>query len=305
MRRFVGYCLAALSVLLLGGVLAGTASAQELEPRAYSPSPVGANFVVVAYGYQSGDVFVDPTLPIEDIEVKLNTGSIGYSRTFGLAGRQSSITVVLPYVIGNVSGTVFEQSREIERFGGADLRMRFAMNILGGAAMTRKEFAARKPATTLGASIVVIAPTGQYDPERLINIGSNRWSFKPELGVYKPHGRWTFEGSTGVWFFTTNGAFYGGTEYSQKPLATLQGNVSYTIRPRLWVAGGATFFAGGRTAVGGVEKDTFQKNSRFGVQASVPVGARQSLKFSYVHGLTTRIGGKLDSFGVAWQYTWF
>jgi hypothetical protein len=292
-------------VALHCGAIADHALAQELEPRAYTPSPIGAQYVVVGYSHQTGNVFVDPTLPISDIAVRLDTGSLTYGRTFGLLGRHTSVNVTLPYVLGNVKGTVFEERREIERSGSADLRMRFAVNLIGGPALTPKEFAKRAPTSTLGASLTVVAPTGQYDPARLVNIGSNRWSFKPELGVSVPRGAWRFEGTGGVWLFTENDAYFGGARFEQRPVETIQGHAIYTFRRQLWVAASATFFAGGRRVVNGVEGSTLQKNSRFGVQASIPFGSGHSLKLNWARGLTTRAGGDFTTIGVAWQYLWF
>jgi hypothetical protein len=291
--------------LLLGAIGPRPASAQDLEPRAYTPAPVGTNFVFVGFARQTGSVFVDPTVPITDVDVVLNSGSLGFGRTFALAGRQASITVVAPYVIGKVSGTVFEQQREVTRSGAADLRVRLAMNLIGGPALSPREFAERKPTTTLGASLTIVAPTGQYDPARLINIGSNRWSFKSELGLSKPRGPWRFETTGGVWVFTKNTAYFGEKRFEQRPVATFQGHISYTFRPQLWVAASATFFAGGRTVVDGFEKDTLQRNSRVGAQISLPFARGQSLKLTVARGVTTRIGGDFTTVGVSWQYLWF
>jgi hypothetical protein len=213
--------------------------------------------------------------------------------------------VALPYVWGEVSGEVLEQRQSITRSGLADMRFRFAMNIVGGPAQKPKEFAARKPSTTLGASLTVVAPTGQYDPAKLINIGSNRWSFKPEVGLAHPIGRWYLEVYGGVWLFTDNDNFFGGSRREQKPLATLQTHVSYTIRPRLWLAADATFYSGGRTVVDNAIKADLQKNTRVGLALSLPVGRRYSVKIAWARGLTTRIGGNFNTIGIAWQYIWF
>jgi hypothetical protein len=297
--------IAALLFLPLGATPAGPALAQELEPRAFTPAPVGTNFVVVGYVRQTGNVFVDPTLPISDIEVVLNGGSLAFGRTFGLAGRQASVTVVAPYVTSTVSGTVFEEQREVTRSGAADLRVRFATNLVGGPALPPREFAAREPTSTLGVSLTVVAPTGQYDPARLVNIGSNRWSFKPEVGLSKPHGPWRFETTGGVWLFARNGEYFGGSRFEQRPVGTVQGHVSYTFRPQLWVSASATYFGGGRTVVNGVERNTLQKNSRVGAQISLPIRRGQTVKLTWARGVATRVGGSFNTIGVAWQYLWF
>ncbi|HVI71846.1 MAG TPA: transporter, partial [Pyrinomonadaceae bacterium] len=180
-----------------------------MEPRAYSPAPNGTQFVLLSYGHQSGDVLLDSSLPLEDVSVSLNAASFGYGRTFNLAGRQASVAVLAPYMWGTAQGTVFEDQINVRRSGGGDLRVRFSTLFKGGEALASKEFAQRKPGTIIGASVSIVVPTGQYDPARLVNPGSNRWAFKPEIGISKPNGRWTFEGMGGAWLFTTNKSFLG------------------------------------------------------------------------------------------------
>lgn len=295
----------ALHVLIFLATIAATCPAQEIEPRAYSRAPVGTNFILISYAHQTGDVLTDSSLPLRDVSVKLHSGTVAYGYTFGLAKKQANIGVVLPYVYGKVRGTVFENALEVKRSGLADMRVRFSMNLVGSPALTPKEFAARKPATVIGASILIVAPTGQYDPARLVNVGTNRWSFKPEVGVSKPIGRWTLEAAGGVWLFTANDNFFGGVRREQRPLASLQGHVTYTLRPRMWLAGGATYYRGGRTVINGVESNDSQSNSRLGATFSYPIGTRQSIKASWGKGLIARYGGKLNTVAIGWQYTWF
>jgi hypothetical protein len=281
------------------------AAAQELEPRAYSPNPTGANFVLMAYGHSTGDVVFDPAVPITDVSAHINTTAAFYGRTFALFGRSASAAIQLPYVWGTVEGNVFEARRTIYRSGLADLRLRLTSNILGGPALAPREFAKRTPRTTLGASLLVIAPTGQYDPTKLVNLGTNRWVFKPELGLSHPAGRWWVELYAGGWFFTDNDNFFGGSRRHQNPIATFQTHVSYVFRPRLWVAGDATFYTGGRTTVDDVQKADLQRNTRLGLTASLPVKRRGGVKVSVARGIITRIGGDFTSVAVAYQFLWF
>jgi len=292
----------AVMVLLLA---AGRSAAQQLEPRAYAPNPSGANFALVNYGYQSGDVVFDTSLPITNVTANINSTAAAYVRTFGLFGRSASAGIVLPYVWGHLQGDVGEQAREIHRSGLADTWLRLATNLLGGPAMTPAEFMTHKPSTTLGMSLFVVAPTGQYDPSRLINIGSNRWSFKPELGVSHPMGKWVFEVYAGVWLFTNNNDFFGGHVREQAPLGSTQAHVSYTFRPRLWVAADYTYYWGGRTTVDGVLNADFQHNSRFGLTLAVPVAKNQSIKVSWSKGAATRLGANFTTYTIAYQVLWF
>lgn len=294
-----------LATVLSLSTVGAAAAAQELEPRAYAPNPSGANFVLAVYGHTTGDVVFDPSVPLTNVAASVNGAGLFYGRTFGLFGRSASAAVQLPYVWGTVEGDVFEARRSVHRSGLADLRLRLTANLLGGPALSAREFASRRPRTTLGASIVVLAPTGQYDPSKLVNVGTNRWAFKPEVGLSHPAGRWFVELYAGAWLFRDNDDFFGGSRRAQDALYGLQGHFSYTFRPRLWLAGDATFYAGGRTTVDGVEKADLQRNSRLGLTLAVPVKRRSSVKASWSRGLTTRIGGDFQTLAVGYQILWF
>jgi hypothetical protein len=183
--------------------------------------------------------------------------------------------------------------------------VKLSVNLLGGRALRAGEFAAARRSTLVGASVTVAAPTGEYSRNRLINLGSNRWSFKPEAGVSVPVGRWNLDAYAGVWLFRANDEFYpGSARREQDPVIAIQGHVSYTVRPRLWIAVDTTWYSGGTTTLDGVRKADLQRNSRIGATVSVPLGAGHSLKGYYSTGATTRIGGDFDTVGAAWQMTW-
>ncbi len=285
-------------------LFAGPAAGQELEPRAYSPNPIGANFLVQSYAFQSGDVLFDPALPFSDVVARINTSVTGYGRAFSLFGRSASVLVMAPYAWGSMKGNVGEDFQQITRSGFADLRAKFTVTLLGGPALKPREFVLRKPSTTLGASFTASFPTGQYDPAKLINIGTNRWAFKPELGLSHPIGPWTLEAYAGVWFFGDNADFNGGKVRSQNPLTSFQAHVAYTLRPRMWIAGNATYYTGGVSYVNDVPTDTRQANSRVGLTFSLPLGTRHSIKLSYANGVTSRIGSNFSTYGIAYQFFW-
>ena len=291
--------------LFLTAALASTAAGQEMEPRTYSPAPMGTQFVLVSYGHQSGDVLLDASLPLKDVNIKLNAASVGYGRTFNLAGRQANVAVLFPYLWGTAQGTVFEDQVSVGRSGGGDVRVRFSTLLKGGEALSPREFAQRKPSTIIGASVSIVVPSGQYDPARLVNPGSNRWAFKPEIGISTPKGRWTFEVMGGTWLFTPNNSFLGNSRRAQKPMASFQGAVIYTLRRRMWLSGNATYYSGGSTAINDKENEDRQKNARIGATFSFPLNRQQSFKIAWAKGVTTRIGGNLNTFAIGWQYAWF
>jgi len=291
-----------LLALVLGG---GTLFAQELTPRFYAPVPAGGNLVQVSSGRSTGGVLFDPSLPFDDVNAQINSMFLLCGRTFGLLGRSATAGVALPYVWGDIDGLVEGEYRRVTRSGLGDVRAQIAVNVLGGPALAPPEFARHRPRTVVGLSLGMAAPSGQYDSSRLINIGSHRWAFKPEVGVSRTEGRWYLELYGGVWLFGRNDDFFGGAVRDQDPLGTFQAHVSYTFKPRLWLSGDATYYTGGRTTVNGVAKADLQKNSRLGATLALPVGRRSTLKVSWATGFTTRIGADFDSLGIAWQTAWF
>jgi hypothetical protein len=290
-------------LLLIAG--AATLRAQQLEPRAYSPSPIGTNFFGVGYLFMHGGATLDPSVPIENVKGKINSVAPYWGRAFGLAGRLAQVTVGVPYAWGTVTGDVAEVTQSVRRSGFGDPQLRFAVNLIGGPALTPQQFRTHTPQTTLGASLTVLCPFGEYFPSKLINIGTNRWAFKPELGVSHPSGKWTFEAYAGVWFFTDNSDFFGGHVRTQNPLASYQAHVIYNVNPRMWAAFDFTYYSGGQTTLDGQRKDDRQNNTRGGLTAAIPVTPHQSLKLAWANGVTARIGTKFQTIGVAWQYVWF
>lgn len=293
-------------LIFAGCSLFEQACAQELEPRAYSPNPTGVHFVALNYGRSDGDVIFDPSLPVEDVKAKLTATSAGFGQTFSLGSHSANFAIVLPYVSGQLSGAVDKVQTRIERRGLGDARLRIGMNLLGAPAQSLEEFERHPPrSTTLGASLAVIAPTGQYDSSRLINISGNRWAFKPEIGVSQPVGRWFFDAYAGVWLFTNNNDFYGGSQRAQDPLMNLQVHVSYSFGRALWLAADATHQEGGSTHVGGIANADRQSNTRIGLTMSLPLYARQSIKLAWSKGAVVRIGGDFTTIALTWQYQWF
>jgi hypothetical protein len=296
----------ATSFLLLALLGTVPAAAQELEPRAYSASPIGANFLVVGVSRSSGGVLFDPTVPAVDVHANIEAGTIGFGRTFNLGGHLALATAALPYVWAGVTGSVAEQTQEVTRSGIADARLKVSVTLRGTPALSPAEFVKAPPRTNIGASLSIAAPMGQYFRDKLINVGTHRWAFKPEVGFSRPRGRWTLDLSGGAWLFTSNDQFYPGTSTrSQDPLFAFQAHLSYNVTRRAWAAVDATWYAGADTSVDGGPPGSRQNNSRIGGTLSLPVLDRQSIKIAYSTGASVRTGANFDTIAVAWQYLWF
>jgi Putative MetA-pathway of phenol degradation len=294
-------------LLLSWFAAAADACGQDLEPRAYSPSPVGTWFAGVGWSRSSGDIAFDPSIPITDAHATLNAPALGIGNTFGVFGRQALLTAGLPYARGTVYGEVGNDEQSVYRSGLADVKVRFSVNLRGSPALSAKEFAKRTHRNfIIGTSVFITAPSGQYGNTKLINIGTNRWSFKPEVGVSYPVKKLDLDLYAGVTFFTENGAFYTGQSIrTQEPLTALQAHVSYTIRRGLWAAIDSTWYGGGSTVVNGGAPSERQGNSRLGATISLPIKTQQSVKVTYSSGVSGNIGQKFNTVGVGWQYVWF
>jgi len=281
--------------------------AQDLDPRAYARVPVDATVLIAGFNYTYGSVVLDPTLPIKDLEAKVESPMLGIARTFSLFGLTSQAYVVLPYSWAQASGKVLGEDSSITRNGFGDTRFRLSVLFLGAPAATVEEFAKSSPQTVLGASLTVTAPTGQFFSDKLINLGTNRWSFKPEIGLsYVVSKQWYIDLYAGVWFFTTNNSFYPGTSVrSQDPLLTFQTHVSYNINPLMWAGIDFTYYTGGQSSVNDVYQNDRQNNSRIGATFNLPVSSKSAIKFAYSTGAVIRVGGNFSTISVAWQTVFF
>lgn len=280
------------------------AQAQSLEPRSYVNTPVGMNFLIAGYGYADGTIAFDPSLPVADAKYRANAGVLAYARSLDVWGKSAKFDMVLPYSTFSGSALVGGQPKVREMSGFGDPLFRFSMNFYGAPALSLKEFADYRQDLIIGASLQVSAPLGQYDDSKFINLGNNRWSFKPELGVSKALGGWTVEIAPGATFYTDNTDFNKGSRFAQAPLYTVQGHVIYGFRSGIWLALDGTYFTGARTTVNGVRGDNLQTNTRAGLTLALPVDRHNSVKFYASTGTSSRTGADFNAVGVAWQYRW-
>ncbi|MBS1560271.1 MAG: transporter [Bacteroidetes bacterium] len=299
-RAIIVIILAAL--LCLGGL---ALHAQDLDPRAYAKVPVDMTVLVAGFSYSDGSVVTDPTAPIQNLQAVMRGATLAVGHTFSLFGQTAQVLASQSYVWGLASGTVLSNDMYGEKGGFGDLRVRLSTLFYGAPATERANFKPQEHNTVLGASVMVQAPTGMYEPDKLINIGNNRWALKPELAFSQPFGeRVLLDVYAGVWFFTTNDAYYPGTsERKQNTMPVIQAHVSYTVQPALWVAFDATYYVGGRSTVNGVLLPDEQNNVRVGGTLVVPVVAGNSIKLAASTGAIVRGGANFTTLSLAWQTT--
>jgi hypothetical protein len=221
-----------------------------------------------------------------------------------IAGRSAKAGVVIPYAWlsgdGYVSGNY--QTRVVDGF--ADPEFYFSINLTGAPALSFKDFKDYQQDTIIGFTFKLTAPLGQYEQDKLINLGTNRWSFKPEFGISQALGKWTVEAATAVIFYTDNDEFYSDQTRQQDPIYSAQFHVIYAFPKNIWFAVSSTYYTGGRTTIAGVLKNDLQQNWRSGFTLALPVNRYNSIKLYASSGVSTRTGTNYDVLGIAWQYRW-
>lgn len=292
-----------LSLLLVSWIGASTAAAQDLEPRAYTNTPVGLNFLIAGYAYQTGDVVTDAAVPLEDGKVHVHNAVLAYARSFGLFGKSSKFDVIVPYGWASGSATVGGQQRDRYIDGFADPRFRLSVNFYGAPALRLHEFKDYHQDVIIGASLQVAPPFGQYDPNKLLNIGNNRWAFKPEIGISKTIGPASLELAPSITFYTDNHDFLGKTR-KQDPIYAVQGHLVYRFGEPLWASFDGTYYGGGTSTLDGVENDDRRSNARVGLTLALSVNRHSSIKLYASKAVATRIGGDFDLLGMAVQLRW-
>jgi hypothetical protein len=300
-RPALSYLAIAWSLLIVSN-----AAAQELAPRAYWPAPVGTNVALLAYQRNSGDIVIDPSLPITGVESEIDYFQVTYQRSFSLFGRSGAAQLSLPFADGLTEGTVEGEFLQRKTTGITDARLRMAVNLLGAPAMDAEGFRSLRanPKTIVGASLLVQVPTGEYNSDKLLNLGTNRWSVKPAIGVIIPlRPTWLFEIELGAWFFGDNDNFLGKIR-EQDPILSTEVHLVKRIRPGFWASVDANFYRGGETRVGSDFNDDLQRNSRAGFTLVFPIRGRHAIRGSFSTGVSTRSGGDFEMYSLSYLYVW-
>ena len=288
--------------LLFLGSFCYCAQGQELEPRAYAALPKNLNTIAVGYGFSRGNVLTDPSLPVSNFKVSLQSLTGVYLHTFAFVGKLARVQVNIPFIqmLGKLQ--ISGQDTTASRNGFADARIRLGINLTGTPALGRKEFTGYTQKTIIGISLVTVVPTGLYHPDKRVNTGSHRWGFKPEVGVSKRINRIYTETYAGIWFYSDNNKYLVDKTLHQEPVFSVQGHVSYYFKNLMWVSVNGTWFNGGRTLVDDTPQGELLDNWRIGATWSVPIAKGQSLKLQFHVGAFTSNGYDYNAISLVYQH---
>ena len=182
-------------------------TAQDLEPRILASIPTGTNILIAGYGYSSGNILLDNSAPIKDLNAELNNAIVAYARSFKLFNKLTKIDVVVPYSFAEFNATLNQIDTSTTRNGFGDPIFRISMLLVGSPPLKPSEFIKHDHDNfKLGVFLRLKVPVGQYNPDKLINLGSNRWAFKTGVaGSYTLNKKLVFEGHLNM-HFTRAGA---------------------------------------------------------------------------------------------------
>ena len=291
--------LAALLVLLMAPC---SLLAQDLEPRRWTHMPTGLNVLGLGTSYSAGDIYFDPVLQLEDVEVEMAGVGLVYLRTFNFLGKSARADFTVPYATGNWHGLLEGEPAKTRRKGFRDPRVRLSVLLYGAPAETLQEFAkSPKSNTVVGAAVSLKLPWGEYYPEKLINLGSNRWVVRPQLGVTHTRKKWTYELTGSLFWYSDNDDFWGGNKLENEVLYAIQGHVIYTFKPGLWASFSTAYGHGADAFINNVDKDLRVDNWLTALSLGMPINRQQGLKFSWLRARTRNDkGADMDSFSVGW-----
>jgi hypothetical protein len=278
--------------------------AAELEPRAYSNIPVGQNFIIAGYAYMNGGVGFSPAVPIRDAQLQVHNSIFAFARSLDIWGKSGKFDVIVPHAWFSGEALVAGESRSRAVSGFGDPVVRLYVNLIGAPALSVKEFGNYKQDAILGVSLAVSAPGGQYDDQRLLNIGTNRWYFKPEVGLSKAMGPFIVELAASAYIFTDNHQPFQGKNLERDPLYAARGHLVYSFGAGIWGSLDATFFTGARTTIDGRRVDDLQQTSRVGATLAFPINRQNSIKLSGSSVVSAHGGANLDMIAIAYQHRW-
>ena len=303
-RRLSARSICLTALLLWAASTSVDALAQDLTPRTYWPAPKGTRLLIFGYAYQSGDVVTDPSIPITGVDSKIDSGVVAYQQTLDLFGRTGNLQFEVPYVDGTTTGMVSDEPGRRDVSGFGDVAATLTVNLLGAPSMSPEEFQQlrQSPRRILGASIKIVAPTGEYEADKLINIGTNRWAARMQLGYIQPLSRkWLLEVSAGAWFFEDNDEFLG-MKREQDPIGALNLHLVRRFRPGFWASLDLNYYLGGHTTVGGERKSDLQRNSRLGASIAYPFKRKHAIKLGISEGVVTESGGDFRTITLNYVY---
>jgi hypothetical protein len=279
--------------------------AQFTDARTYVQGPVGLSNVELDYQHARANASIDTSLVVGSANLNLNKAILSYTHNFSMLGRLAWATANFPF--GSLGGSIDESGTSGSASGMGDSSVELAVLLKGGQALSAAELATYERTTIVGMSLTVSAPTGEYNANKVLNLGSDRWSFKPELGLSYPFGpeqEWEVDGYINAYFFTDNTAYQGVKILHQEPLPGIEAHVSYSVTPSFWTSLDSRYAFRGETVVDGAKQNNPQQNLIVGTEANWSPNAHSSLSVVFAKAVIHTNAPAYTGVSVAYVYSW-
>ena len=264
--------------------------AQDLEPRRWTPIPLGLSVIGIGVAHTSGDIIFDPVMLVDNAELDLDVLGVSYVTSFKFFNKLARFDFTIPLATGKWQGLLNGEQTKLTREGLLDPKVRLSINLIGTPASNAKEMQHylinRKSNTVVGAAIELSLPLGEYYSDKLINLGENRFSIRPQIGIVHKNGNWSYELTGSVFIYTDNDDFYQKQRRKQKPLYAIQSHLIYNFDAGKWISLSAGYGLGGQSKVGNTYKNDKKHTVLSSLSFGMPLSSSQSVKIGYLNGKT-------------------
>ncbi|PQB05932.1 hypothetical protein BST85_02890 [Aureitalea marina] len=284
--------------------------AQDVEPRRWTPIPLDTRVIGAGYAFTQGEVLFDPSLLAEDVKIQIHTVAFSYVHPLRIGKKFARLGILIPVNFEDWNGLLEGVPRSVKRSGLVDPRIRFSINLIGAPASNLKDlqqFYQENPThTTLGFSLAIRLPLGQYDESKLINIGENRFMFRPQLGLEHRWGPWSYELTGSVFFYSENNEFFPDQRKVTDPIYAIQNHLIRRFKKGMWLAVDLGYGYGGESSLDTIPLADYRSNLVVGGSVGVRIDPRQAIKLVYFRKeALNSVGSDVNSFGLVWTMVLF
>ena len=286
-------------------LLPSLAHAQFTDPRYYDNFPVGVHQFELGYAYVHANASIDPAIIIGNAKLNLNQGLIDYTYYFGFLRRTAWVSPAVP--VANLNGAISGTQINGSIVGAGDSSYQAAILLMGAPPLSPAEFDKYHPITTVGVSLTMTAPTGLYRPGKLLNLGSNRWSFRPEIGVSHPFGpkkKWVFDAYVNSSFYSVSASQGSTNRLHQKPLPGLEAHISYSLFSSLTGSIDTRCSIFGDQTLNGQDQHNRQKNFLLGSEWALSVNPKNTFTLELAKALVHQNGPAIAGLSMRYDYFW-
>jgi hypothetical protein len=274
-RLRTGKKIALIACSILAAICAQPAYAGKARDYLNAPKNTWVTFYNIGYSTFVTPVEGGEDFGVPEIGTNVLSQSVIITRVLDLWGRTGGVSVIVPYLNLSLEAGGYNT----QQAGVGDLSFALESNIFGAPALSKEEMKNWKPETFASLHFVFTAPTGAYNVDNVLNVGSNRWIFTPTINYsYTPNAGKTWLEVYGTSkLFSNNNA----TDTAQDALFLFEGHASHNITDKIWLSVDSYYNVGGETRVSGVDQDNAADTLRLGVGAGIRLWKGAQLMLNY------------------------